>query len=317
MQHIIKTALQQTFNYKTNKSIYNILVGKKSHQTFFDACSQQQLSLYHSLPLLKYPSFELFLENINEFDSEVEIALHPRFTFESMVQTFQSMQLLVQTMSNIKQQSFQFVPISQNNKIQETVKIVYNYIKENDLQSDFENEIHHLFEAIFLKGPCYLHYYLQGYDEPMYTRQQVSLIEQISQQQLFEYEMNNLVAMMFELEKIEYTILSRLIIKPTLSNQTFITYTKLLENFTMENIAEQQQVKINTIEDHVLEILIKGYMSNYDDYIDDELLQQFLNFYNSYRGERLKYYKEKFDSLSYFQIKVLIVGIERGDLIVV
>ncbi|WP_223296891.1 hypothetical protein, partial [Staphylococcus aureus] len=24
MQHIIKTALQQTFNYKTNKSIYNI-----------------------------------------------------------------------------------------------------------------------------------------------------------------------------------------------------------------------------------------------------------------------------------------------------
>ncbi|MBE5665384.1 helix-turn-helix domain-containing protein [Staphylococcus sp. SS251] len=317
MQHIIKTALQQTFNYKTNKSIYNILVGKKSHQTFFDACSQQQLSLYHSLPLLKYPSFELFLENINEFDSEVEIALHPRFTFESMVQTFQSMQLLVQTMSNIKQQSFQFVPISQNNKIQETVKIVYNYIKENDLQSDFENELHHLFEAIFLKGPCYLHYYLQGYDEPMYTRQQVSLIEQISQQQLFEYEMNNLVAMMFELEKIEYTILSRLIIKPTLSNQTFITYTKLLENFTMENIAEQQQVKINTIEDHVLEILIKGYMSNYDDYIDDELLQQFLNFYNSHRGERLKYYKEKFDSLSYFQIKVLIVGIERGDLIVV
>ncbi|MBE5661927.1 helix-turn-helix domain-containing protein [Staphylococcus sp. SS21] len=317
MQHIIKTALQQTFNYKTNKSIYNILVGKKSHQTFFDACSQQQLSLYHSLPLLKYPSFELFLENINEFDSEVEIALHPRFTFESMVQTFQSMQLLVQTMSNIKQQSFQFVPISQNNKIQETVKIVYNYIKENDLQSDFENELHHLFEAISLKGPCYLHYYLQGYDEVMYTRQQVSLIEQISQQQLFEYEMNNLVAMMFELEKIEYTILSRLIIKPTLSNQTFITYTKLLENFTMENIAEQQQVKINTIEDHVLEILIKGYMSNYDDYIDDELLQQFLNFYNSHRGERLKYYKEKFDSLSYFQIKVLIVGIERGDLIVV
>lgn len=73
MQHIIKTALQQTFNYKTNKSIYNILVGKKSHQTFFDACSQQQLSLYHSLPLLKYPSFELFLENITEFNAEMEI----------------------------------------------------------------------------------------------------------------------------------------------------------------------------------------------------------------------------------------------------
>lgn len=314
MQHIIKTALQQTFNYKTNKSIYNILVGKKSHQTFFDACSQQQLSLYHSLPLLKYPSFELFLENINEFNSKIEIALHPRFTFESMVQTFQAIQLLVQTMSNIKQQEFQFIPISQNNKIQETVKIVYNHIKKNELQSDFENELHNLFKAIEVKGPCYLHYYLQGYDEPMYTRQQVSLIEQISQQQLFEYEMNNLVIMMFELESDDYTVLSSLIMKPTLSNQTFITYTKLLEPVSMESIASQQQVKINTIEDHVLEILIKGYMSNYDDYVDDALMQQFFNFYQQHRGERLKYYKDKFDSLSYFQIKVLIVGIERGDL---
>lgn len=133
MQHIIKTALQHTFNYKTNKSIYNILVGKKSHQTFFDACSQQQLSLYHSLPLLKYPSFELFLENITEFNAEMEIMLHPRYTFESMGQTFQAIQLLVQTMSNTMQQDFRFVPISQNNKIQETVKIVYNYIKENQL----------------------------------------------------------------------------------------------------------------------------------------------------------------------------------------
>ncbi|MGZ1628972.1 helix-turn-helix domain-containing protein, partial [Staphylococcus argenteus] len=68
------------------------------------------------------------------------------------------------------------------------------------------------------------------------------------------------------------------------------------------------------IEDHVLEILIKGYMSNYDDYVDDALMQQFFNFYQQHRGERLKYYKDKFDSLSYFQIKVLIVGIERGDL---
>ncbi len=44
----------------------------------------------------------------------------------------------------------------------------------------------------------------------------------------------------------------------------------------MEDIAAQQQVKINTIEDHVLEILIKGYMSNYDDYVElEDQLQVF------------------------------------------
>ncbi len=98
----------------------------------------------------------------------MEIMLHPRYTFESMGQTFQAIQLLVQTMSNTKQHVFHFVPISQNNKIQETVKIVYNYIKENQLQIDFENELHNLFKAITLKGPCYLHYYLQGYDVNVY-----------------------------------------------------------------------------------------------------------------------------------------------------
>ncbi len=55
----------------------------------------------------------------------------------------------------------------------------------------------------------------------------------------------------------------------------------MLEQFTMEDIAAQQQVKINTIEDHVLEILIKGYMSNYDDYVELEDQLQFLNYYNS------------------------------------
>ena len=62
-----------------------------------------------------------------------------------------------------------------------------------------------------------MHYYLQGYKESMYTRQQVSLIENISQQQLFELEMNDLVIMMFELENaIKYPILNQLIILPTL-----------------------------------------------------------------------------------------------------
>lgn len=63
----------------------------------------------------------------------MEIMLHPRYTFESMGQTFQAIQLLVQTMSNTMQQDFRFVPISQNNKIQETVKIVYNYIKRKPI----------------------------------------------------------------------------------------------------------------------------------------------------------------------------------------
>ena len=34
MQEMISYVKHHSFNYKTNKSIYNILSGKKSHQTF-------------------------------------------------------------------------------------------------------------------------------------------------------------------------------------------------------------------------------------------------------------------------------------------
>ena len=62
----------------------------------------------------------------------MEIMLHPRYTFESLGQTFQAIQLLVQTMSNTMQQDFRFVPISQNNKIQETVKLSITILKKTN-----------------------------------------------------------------------------------------------------------------------------------------------------------------------------------------
>ncbi|MDU7023954.1 MAG: hypothetical protein E6350_12425, partial [Staphylococcus epidermidis] len=67
MYNILSYAMSHAFNYKTNKSIYNILIGKKSHQTFFDASSQQLLSLYHSLPNLKYSTFEQFILQKDDF----------------------------------------------------------------------------------------------------------------------------------------------------------------------------------------------------------------------------------------------------------
>ena len=62
----------------------------------------------------------------------MEIMLHPSYTFESMGQTFQAIQLLVQTISNTMQQDYRFVPISQNNKIQETVKLSITILKKTN-----------------------------------------------------------------------------------------------------------------------------------------------------------------------------------------
>lgn len=318
MYHIIYTAQHQSFDYKTNKSIYNILIGKKSHQTFFDACSQQLLSLYHSLPHLKYPSFERFLNEIEEFEPAIAIHSHPRYTYDSMVNTFNALQLFIQTVTHVHHQVHQFVPMSQQHHIQQVVKQLYHNldISSNTQQiKDIEKELYQLFSMINTKHHSYLHYYLQGFDEAMYTRQQVSLIEGITQQQLFEFEMLNLIDMMYELERAEdYPILNQLIILPSLLKQTHLTYQKLLHGQTLNEIATRQQVKLNTIEDHVLELFIKGYMSNYLVYFNETEMKSFLTFYQQHQQQRLKYYKAAFEELNYFQIKLMIIGYERGDL---
>ena len=127
--------------------------------------------------------------------------------------------------------------------------------------------------------------------------------------------MNDLVIMMFELENVtKYPILSQLIILPTLLFKTEETYKGIKRGLNFKQLAKIQNVKPNTIEDHILELFIKGYLSHYDTFIYEKTYTHFLSYYVENRSERLRNYKEKFPKLNYFEIKLLIIGFERGDL---
>ncbi|PTE70208.1 helix-turn-helix domain-containing protein [Staphylococcus devriesei] len=121
--------------------------------------------------------------------------------------------------------------------------------------------------------------------------------------------------MIFDIEsKKEFPLLSKLIILPSLLNKTALSYQQLTQGLSMEEMAIAQDVKLNTIEDHILELFIKGYHQNYQNYIPSDTVKNFEIFYLDHRGEKLKVFKEAFNELSYFQIKLIIVGIERGDI---
>ncbi|MDW5471532.1 helix-turn-helix domain-containing protein [Staphylococcus equorum] len=317
MYNIIQFAQTHAHNYKTEKSIFNIITGKKSHQTFFDACSQQLLSLYHSMPNLKYQSFERYFNRFNDqHNSYQNIVNHPRHTFDSLTNTFKAIQLLAQTLSNTQHKVYQFVPITQHSTVHQQVKFVYKEIISNQLQEQFISELTTLFQSILNKNnTIYIHYYLQGFEESMYTRQQISLIEDIPQEHLFELEFTDLVTLMYEIEhESNYPLLNKLIVLPSLLNKTEQTYLGLQNGLNFEQLAAQQNVKPNTIDDHILELFIKGYISNYEDYLTHSTYTDFMTYYISHRSERLRNYKEIFSHLSYFELKLIIVGIERGEI---
>lgn len=317
MYNLIHFAYTKSHNYKTEKSIFNIITGKKSHQTFFDACSQQLLSLYHSMPKLKYPLFEQYSSNSNINEQQIQnIISHPRHTYDSLLNTFNALQLLTQTLSNIQHDNYQFVPITQHRTVHQKVKHLYKKISDDQLEKSFIAELTLLFQSLTNhNNDIYIHYYLQGFEESMYTRQQVSLIEAISQEMLFELEMRDLVTLMYEIENEEkYPLLHSLIILPTLLNKTEKTYLGIQNGLNFKQLAAQQNVKPNTIDDHILELFIKGYITDYDSYLNHVEYKPFITYYIANRSERLRSYKDTFSELSYFEIKLIIVGVERGEL---
>lgn len=318
MYNIINFVQSHAHDYKSQKSIYNIITGKKSHQTFFDAASQNLLSLYHSLPNLKYQSFERFFNDSSKVDDNFKLISNSRYTYDSIINTFSAIQLLTQTVSNLEHKQHHFIPITQHQFIRHRVKKIYTYIKNNHLTEQYKDELTKLFSELYQQnGQTYLHYYLQGYEESMYTRQQVSLIEDIPQYHLMEIEYNELATLMNKIEdENRFPILNKLIILPSLLNKTELTLRSLSNGHSLKDIQQQQNVKINTIEDHLLELFIKGHLQNYHLYISQEDVKLFGLYYLKNRNERLRTFKEQFPKYSYFQIKLMIVGIERGDFIV-
>ncbi|MCD8906460.1 helix-turn-helix domain-containing protein [Staphylococcus arlettae] len=316
MYNILNFVHSQAHDYKTQKSIFNIITGKKSHQTFFDASSQHLLSFYHSLPNLKYHSFERILTETNDNHTNLTLKCNNKHTYDSMRNTFNALQLLIQTISCDIHKFYQFTPVSQQLQVQKQVKKLFNTIKKQQETDNFLAELQQLLTAIHdTNGKTYIHYYLQGYNESMYTRQQVSLIENIPQHLLMELEYNDLVEMVTQLENnSKYPLLHQLVLRPPLLNKTEQTLHSILAQQSLNDILREQNVKINTIEDHLIELFIKGYLSDYETYVITQMMGDFSHYYPEHSNERLRDMKARFSDLSYFQLKLLIVGYQRGEL---
>ena len=134
---------------------------------------------------------------------------------------------------------------------------------------------------------------MHGYDEPMYTRQQVSLIENISISKLYTLELNNLVTLGSEIEnKQRYPILSECIILSSLLNKTSITQQYLHQGLSLKAKSQLHRMLNNTIEDHILELFIKGYEKKLRKLCGKKDIFQFTQYYTEHKGERLKRYKQ-------------------------
>ncbi len=78
------------------------------------------------MPKLKYSLFEQYSNNFNIEEQQFQnIISHPRHTYDSLSNTFNAIQLLTQTLSNVQHNNYQFVPITQHRAVHQKVKHLY------------------------------------------------------------------------------------------------------------------------------------------------------------------------------------------------
>lgn len=297
--------LSMKHELKTNKSIYNILIGKKSHQTYFDATIEHLKLYYGCLPNLKYHHFESIIEN--ESYSQYKPIKANTF-YEQAYQTIQTILLVIQMVSHKKHDHSFYQPIINDKSIQFKAKELYTFIKKDKFDL-FINEIYELLEEIENEfNTVYVHYLLTGFGETPYTIEQISLLEHIPVLELKSQLIQEFQYIQKCLENSEkYPILSKIKFEASLNYQTLTTFQLLNQTTNIESLAELKNVKTHTIHDHIIEMYIKGYLIDKSLYIDDETYVNFIEVFEEKPNQNLKYYYEKLENLSYFEIKLMYV----------
>lgn len=313
MKPLISFAYRRAFPHKNKKSIYNIIIGKKTHQTFFDATSLELLSLYGCAPHISFEHFEALVSKSDIRHVDIPTSTH--VTYPILQQSFVALQLLIQTLSHAQHQHFQFIPLTSQIDIHQKVKYMYHQIKHHGTLESAKAEIYSLFKTLNDKhANSTAHYYLTGYDETMYTQRQVGQVTELDDDALTVSHYNDLL-MIYELlsDTTQFPILHQCITAFPISHTVKRSLTRLLEGQTVTQIAQQTQRTENTIQDHILELFICNYLTSYTDFLQNHI-NDFIRFYMQQPYERLRFYKEHFEQLSYFEIKLAIIGIAKGDL---
>ncbi|MGV3243981.1 helix-turn-helix domain-containing protein [Staphylococcus sp. 11261D007BR] len=312
MNDLIQYAYHKAHPYKTVKSIYNIIIGKKSHQTFFDATTLNLLTLFGYMPSLSYAQFQSLASNETQLTS-INTTTH--VTFYELSDTFTTLQLLIQTLSHRKHHQLKFLPITSNIQIHTKVKQIYHDIQYHDDFAVVEQEVFQLFESLNKRNPnSILHYYLCGYQEAMYTDKQICSLNRWDENQVAVQFYNDLVELYKLLKQTSsFSYLTKCKALPHISIKVANTLKWYQQGWSLQNIAHHSHVTFNTIEDHVLDLFIKGYINDYHAFVT-QINQRFIQYYDSHPYLKLKHYKSIFEDMSYFELKLHIIGIAKGDL---
>lgn len=324
---------------RSENAPYYLLKGKKSGQTIQDVTYFQLHAFFSILPQLSKEEYDAAIDDLmkDEFIQVKESLVHitdagmevlqqikkPSFNgwrYRGKEQIFwKRIDLVVQTLSQFHANEKKFVPNQKEIATQQFVKdflMKHNY-REFNLSAVIKQEIIHLLENPYLED---LHrslfvYRLSGYNKTGLTWEQLVRYYQLTDINIkitfIECLHNILDNISEETSPHLYDLAKDIHVDTPLTESAFKTNSLFEKGYSIEDIARIRKLKINTIEDHVIEIVshIKSFPCS--PFISTKQMEDILQLSNKLHTKKLTIIKDRLPEVSFFQIRLALTKGEQ------
>ncbi|PKR78878.1 hypothetical protein CEY16_03735 [Halalkalibacillus sediminis] len=322
---------------RSPSAAYHVLTGKKSGQTLQDISLFQIEHFFGLLPDLEKQEVdsvvdELVVEKVITLDDGIVHIQKPKQIislnsspfcylngekFHRVEKEFySSLLLLTQSISHLIYNKNRFIPIVEDRRVQSRVKQII---------SQPNNNAESLAEKLYLE----MHRVLLQLPEEV-SNMYLSLMSRenyigLTFHQLAEKRQVNFRDIQLEVSGVNHFIMQEVIDHPedysilrqlfdqkvqTLTNSASITYEYLKQDMDLNSIANLRNLKLSTIEDHVVEIATRVQTFQIENFISDDTKQKIIESAMELKTMRLRLIKEHLDdSCSYFQIRLVLTQI--------
>lgn len=341
---VVLNCLYKINGERTIYSIYHLLNGKKSSQTIQDAKFYQISQYFKTFPKL---SREHFDELITDLEREhlllrtsqqsflltedglnylkTFLAQHAfihyldGYQFQQDEVFWERLSLIVQVASNLRMEEIKYLPVQRNKDVQAWIKrfLVINNIKRTDLSKMLYDEMVRCLEGSQLVDPSLLVMRLTGFRNIGKTKRQAAELLGYEHSHYHYQFVSLLHFVMSEIHKNEkkYPLLHLLLLDlhedVPLTDSARLTLKLINNGLLIEEIAKIRKLKLNTIQDHIVEIALQIQSFDISPYVSKELQKRIVLAVKKITSRQLKQIRQEIVDASYFEIRLVMA--QLGD----
>lgn len=334
-QQILLKVLSILNNERTVSSAYHLFRGKRSGQTIQDVGMFKLHAYFGILPKLNRKQFDAAVEELSQqgyltvfedgfykmngdYQGEILPFLNGWHYRGNEHLFFSRLALTIETMSYAKNQISYFAPTEKNVEVQQFVRsfLTQHPFKTSTFRKQLLDEIQHTLEEAPISDlqRDIVVARLSGVNIAGITWQQLASRYKMSEMDSIIYYISALHAMLHTIEEKGCPLLLQLAhgtkITTPLTDSARHTAHLMKEGYSLEQIASMRQLKVNTIEDHIVEIAMNDPSFALHAFITKEDLQTVIEASDTYQTKKLRVLKEVVPNLSYFQIRLALA---RGE----